>query len=281
MRRCIGRDHGLDPRRQEIGDAAAFGALQRQAHVAGMHTKAQTLAQGFRALRDQHFSAGEGQPGEVVVGVVAGDLAFHHDAGVLAEGGRQVKSRQGFAQFALGDGPSLFQQHHVIGQPRHFVRRVADVEHRDIQLVMQAFQVGQDLALALEVERSQRFVHQQQARAGQQRAGDADTLALAAGKTIRHALQQMVDAQQFHRLLQHYTALRCRHSAHAEFQITSHRQVGEQVGVLEHISDGATVRWHEQVLRVVLPVFAVDAQLAAARAFQPGDAAQQGGLAGA
>ncbi len=264
MRGGIGRDHGLDPGGQEVGDAAAFGALQRQAHVAGVHTKAQTLAQGFRTLRDQHFAAGKAQPGQVVLGIMSGNLAFDHHTGVVAEGGRQVQSRQRLAQFALSDGAALLQQHHVVGQPRHFVRRVADVEHGDIQLVMQAFQIRQDLTLALEVERGQRFVHQQQARAGQQCAGNADALAFAAGQSVRHALEQMVDTQQFHRLLQRHTALWCRYSAHAEFQIASHGKVGEQVGLLKHVTNGATVWWYEQVLRTVLPTFTIDGQLAVA-----------------
>jgi len=105
--------------------------------------------------------------------------------------------------------------------------------------------------------------------------------ALAAGQPIRHAFEQVSDAQQFHRLLQGHAPNAGRHTAHAELEIASHRQVREQVGVLEHVTDRALMRWYEQLARAVLPVFAVDAQLPAARAFQPGDAAQQGGLAGA
>ena len=69
----------------------------------------------------------------------------------------------------------------MIGQARHFVPGMADVQHRDVQFVVQAFQVRQNLALALAVEGRERLIHQQQLRAGEQRPGDADTLALAAG----------------------------------------------------------------------------------------------------
>ena len=48
----------------------------------------------------------------------------------------------------------------MVSQPRHFVLGVADVEHRDIQLVVQAFQVRQYLAFALAVQGRQRFIHQ-------------------------------------------------------------------------------------------------------------------------
>jgi len=67
----------------------------------------------------------------------------------------------------------------VVGQARHFVLGMTDVHQRDVQLVVQAFQVRQDLTLAWPVECGQRFVHQQQPRAAEQGAGNADPLRLA------------------------------------------------------------------------------------------------------
>ena len=93
--------------------------------------------------------------------------------------------------------------HHqdVIGQPRDLVRRVADIEHRNLKLIVQALQVRQDLLLALQIQRRQRLVHQQHARVDGQRPRDADTLALAAGERCRLAIQQMRNAKQLDRVL--------------------------------------------------------------------------------
>ena len=55
--RGICRGQRFDSRRQQIGDAAALGTGQRQADVAGMHAKAQALAERFRPLRHQHLAA--------------------------------------------------------------------------------------------------------------------------------------------------------------------------------------------------------------------------------
>ncbi|MNN46445.1 hypothetical protein D3C81_1608270 [compost metagenome] len=57
---------------------------------------------------------------------------------------------------------------------------MADVQHRDVEFVVQALQVGQDFTFALGIQRRQWLIHQQQFRAGEQRAGDADALSLTA-----------------------------------------------------------------------------------------------------
>ncbi|MNF17854.1 hypothetical protein D3C80_2216040 [compost metagenome] len=54
----------------------------------------------------------------------------------------------------------MLQQHQVIGQAGNFILGVADVNQRDLQLVVQALEVGQDFALARPVEGRQRLVHQ-------------------------------------------------------------------------------------------------------------------------
>ena len=50
---------------------------------------------------------------------------------------------------------------------------MTDVEHRYVQLGVQAFEIRQDLALALAVQQQDRGIHQQ-------RPGDSQTLALTA-----------------------------------------------------------------------------------------------------
>ncbi len=80
---------------------------------------------------------------------------------------------------------ALRQHHDVAGQPRHLSDRMADIDDRDLRLVAQPLDIGQDLSLAGFIQRSQRLVHQQQFRAGKQRPADRHALLLAAGKLCR------------------------------------------------------------------------------------------------
>ena len=73
---------------------------------------------------------------------------------------------------------------------------VADIDHRDARLVAQPFEIGQDFALARGIERGERLVEQEEARAHQQRAADRDALALAARELARPAVEQMADVEQ-------------------------------------------------------------------------------------
>ncbi len=121
---------------------------------------------------------------------------------------------------------------------------------------MQALEVGQDLVLALQIQRRQRLVQQQQARAGEQGTHHAHALALAAGQATGHALEQMTDAQQLHRLLPRHLVRPG--AAHAVFQVASHRQVRKQAGLLEDVAQRALVGGHEDARGAVLPELTVD-----------------------
>jgi cell volume regulation protein A len=81
-------------------------------------------------------------------------------------------------------------------QLAHFAGVVADIDHRHAGFVAQPHQIGQDLDLALLVERAQRLVQQQQARLRQQRAAERDALALAAGELAGTAIEQAADVEQ-------------------------------------------------------------------------------------
>ncbi|MDT4817227.1 hypothetical protein FQZ97_502980 [compost metagenome] len=181
-------------------------------------------------------AAGQRQGQQLVARIESLYAAFDHHARVVFLGDGQVEARQGLVERSAGQHPAVVQQHQVIGQARHFIGRMTDVEQRNIQFVMQALQIGEDFTLALEIQRRQGFVHQQQARAGQQGAGDADALAFAAGQAARHAFQQMTDTQQFHRVVQFHPAILRGNTPLAELQVASHREVFEQAGLLEHIA---------------------------------------------
>jgi hypothetical protein len=194
---------------------------------------------------------------------------------------RAMSSCPSRAGRALRAHAPALQQQQVVGQARHLVQRVGDVEHRDAQLARQPLEPGQQLGLARGVQRGQRLVHQQQARAGGQRAGDGHALALAARQAGGPARQQVADAQQLDGLLQRHAPLGGRHAAPAEVQVALHRQVREQAGLLEHHAQRAAVRGPPDAGRVVLPHLAAHRDVAAGRPCQAGDAAQQRGLAAA
>ena len=93
-----------------------------------------------------------------------------------------------------GHAPCL-QHHDLRRELAQFGGVMADIDHRNA-FVAQPHQVGQDLDLAALVERSQRFVQQQQARLRQQRPAERDALALAAGQLAGTAVEQMADIEQ-------------------------------------------------------------------------------------
>ncbi len=145
--------------------------------------------------------------------------------------------------------------------------------------MVQAFQIGQDFTLAFGVQRRQRLIEQHQARAGQQGPRDADTLTLTSGQLFRATFQQMIDAEQFGRLLQLDAALWARDAFQAEFQVGAYRQVRKQAGFLKDIADCALVRGQKDSVFAVLPDLAMNANKTLFGFFQPGDATQAGGLA--
>ena len=168
----------------------------------------------------------------------------------------------------------------MVGEPCHLVRRVADVDDGQRQFAVQAFEIGQDFQLALQIERGQRLIHQQDLRRRQQGAGNRHALALAAGKFARRTVEQGGDAEQFGDLGQRKTPGCGRRPFLAEFHVAAYREVREQAGFLEDDAEGTLVRRHEAAAAFVLPDLAAEGEVAGRGAFQPCHGAQQGGLAG-
>ena len=169
---------------------------------------------------------------QLPLGIAFDDGRIEHDADILAKPDRQVEACQGRRQRAVGDDAALVEHDDVVGQPRHFVGGVADIEHGNFQFVVQAFEVGQDFLLEVVVERCQRFVHQEQLGAGQERPRDGDALALAARETRRHTVEQGRDAEQLDGALGRHTLLRRRHALPAVVEIALYRKMREQARFL-------------------------------------------------
>ena len=268
--------HGLDHAGQLVLDAAG-ARLRGQADVAGQHPNPHPPAGRQTGITGPEAAAVEVGTRQMPARVDLADRRVEHRTGLLAQAQRQVEPHQQLLQRPVRPHPPGLERDQMVGQPRHLVRRMGDIEHRDVEFLAQPLQVGQDLLAARVVQRRQRLVHQQQARPQRQRPGDADALALAARQPLRAALEQRPDAQQRDRLLQPRRIGRCAEPLQAVAQIAQHAQVIEQAGLLEDIADRAPV--HRQPVPAVLPDLAVDRQPALRRALQPRHAAQQRGLA--
>jgi hypothetical protein len=168
---------------------------------------------------------------------------------------------------------------------RHFQRLflvVGDEDRGDVQLVVQLAQPAPQLLAHLGVERAERLVEQQHARLDRQRAGQRDALALAAGQLRREAVGQPVELHQVEQactfsrdlgLLRR--ALTRAASCAGRRRRCRTRHVAEQRVVLEHEADLALAHMGAG------GVFAVEQHLPGIGLLQPGDDAQQRGLAAA
>ena len=227
-------------------------------------------------VADPQLAATKVHAGQVPGGIQLADRGGQDDPSVFAQADGGVHAAQDLRQGAAGGHAALVQHHQVVGQARHLVRRVADVEHGDVELVAQALQIGQDFLLATQVERGQGLVHQQHARGDGQGAGDADALTLAPRQMIGLPVEQGADAQQVDDVVQVHLG-RLGAAAQAIAQVAQHAEVREKAGLLKHIADGAAMGG--QPCATVLPGLALHAQASLRRTLQPGDTAQKGRLA--
>ena len=85
-----------------------------------------------------------------------------------------------------------------LGAGRNLLDGVGDVDRRQRQLPAQAIEVGQDVLPPGDVDRGERLVEQQQARAGHQRPAERDALAFAARQPRRAPGQQRVEVEHRH-----------------------------------------------------------------------------------
>ena len=137
------------------------------------------------------------------------------------------------------------EHHHITRQPRHFGDGMADIDDRDLRLVAQPLDIGQDLALARLVERGERLVHQEELRAGKQRTADRHTLLFAARQFRRPPVEEMADAEQVDHGVDIGVAFGGRREPAAIAQIAGDAQMREEPRVLEHHADPPLVHRHD------------------------------------
>ena len=123
---------------------------------------------------------------------------------------------------------------------------MADIDDGHARLVAQALQIGQDLGLALLVERGERLVHQEKARRGEQRPADGDALLLAAGKIGRLAVEEVADAEEVDHAAGVFRARALGQEPAAVVKVLPHGEMREEPCLLEDIAEAAAVRRHEE-----------------------------------
>ncbi|BBK33495.1 hypothetical protein STHU_41290 [Allostella humosa] len=198
---------------------------------------------------------------------------------VGARQGFQVDAGQDLARRPRRQHAPARHQHDRAGEARHLVDRVADIEDRDARFVAQAFDVRQDLGLAGMVEGGQRLVHQEDARAGQQRPADRHPLALAARQPGRPAIQEMVDAEDRHHPVQAVAAVGRTGEPAAIQQVVADAEMGEEARFLEDVANAPAVARHEDAGRPIHQHPPVDHHAPLVRPHQPGHDVDERGLA--
>ncbi len=76
-----------------------------------------------------------------------------------------------------------------------------DVHERDADVLLDALELDLQLLAQAQVERAERLVEQQRARAVDERAGERDALLLAAGQLGRLALAEVAELHELERLV--------------------------------------------------------------------------------
>ena len=152
---------------------------------------------------------------------------------------------------------------------------VGHIDHRGIQLLMQTGEFDAHLYPQRGVEVRQRLIEQEHLRVAHDSAADGYPLPLAARERLGGALEERLEVQDLRSLPYLLVALLLRHlgEPQGEAHVVGHGHMRVQRIALEHHRAAALVRGH------FVGQLAVDAQLAAADFFQPGDHAQQRRLA--
>ena len=156
---------------------------------------------------------------------------------------------------------------------------MGDENRGHLDLGVQVAQPAAQLLAHLGIERAERLVEQQHARLDRQRPRERDALTLPAGQLRRIAVRKPSKLNEIEQPADTRANLRLRQAvlawprAQPEGDVLEHRHVAEQGVMLEHeadmaLADAAGKRIH-----------AVELHLAVVRPVEPGDNAQQRGLA--
>ncbi len=237
-----------------------------------------------RRLEPRHHqpAEGTGEFGQTPTRVGACNPGREHRTRLEPAGmGIKLGAAHNLLHRADGADPAVGDQHDRAGEPGYFGNRVADINDRHIRLIAQPLEIGQDLVLARRVERGQRLVHQQQARARQQGPADRHPLFFAARETARPTVEQRTDPEQIDNLGEPAAGRRAGREPMPEHQVPAHRQVRKEAVFLKDIAYPAPVRRQLDAVFGVEQHRPIDGDAAVLRPDQPGNRLDDRGLAGA
>ena len=137
---------------------------------------------------------------------------------------------------------------------------------------------GRIARLELGVECGKRLVHQEEARAGQQRPPERHALLFAAREPRRTAIEQARGPEQVDHPRQRFAPLRRWRVALAIDQVLADGQMGKEASFLEDITDPAAMRRKEMPRRRVAPDLAGKGDAPARRPGEAGDQIDEGRL---
>ena len=152
---------------QAIENARAVDLVEGNTDIPGQDANAQGMAGVVPAIPDPERTTRKPDTRQVPCLVSFDDHRIEDDTDIFAEAYRQVEAGKDFAQCAAGDDLARIQHDQMVGESRHLIGCVTDVDDGNLEFVMQTFQVGQKFTLACRIESRQRLVHQQQSRTGQ------------------------------------------------------------------------------------------------------------------
>ncbi|CAM2138117.1 hypothetical protein PT2222_100127 [Paraburkholderia tropica] len=253
--------------------------LARYAHALGAHRNADRHAE-----RAGHAVAHVHARFEVfafdvdVIGLVFDHLAFEQ-IGRADELGREAAVGE-FVDFVgradLHDA-AFAHDRETIGHRHRFFLIVRDHHAGDVDLLDDVHEFELGLLADLLIERRHRFVEQQQLGALDERTRERDALLLAARELMRLALRVAAHLHEIERVGHAFPDFVLRHPflLEAERNIRFHAHMRKERIRLEHHVDRTAIgRQRREVL-------AIDEDLARGGRFQPGEHAQQRGLAAA
>jgi len=110
-------------------------------------------------------------------------------------GGFQLRGAHDFVRLPLCHDSTGFENHDFIAQCEHFFAIVRDQQNWNAVVLIPVTQIADERRLCRLVKRSQRFIEQQSAWFGHQRARQSDALALAARDLRRPAIAHVNDAE--------------------------------------------------------------------------------------
>ncbi|MCY1425180.1 hypothetical protein D9M71_409630 [compost metagenome] len=251
---------GLDPVADDVAQQAVAAYL-------AVELAAQVQLDGFGA--DRHARA------DGPLQQAAGGLGIEHVVVADKAGGEHVHGRsvEGLGVATLDDA-TLVHQKDAVRHGQRFFLVVGDENGSQAQFALDLPDLFAQVLADARIERRQRLVKQQQARPGDQRAGQGHALALAAGQLVRVALGKLLQLHQCQHLGGALAAVLAADLLHAQAEgdVLLHGHVGEQRIALEHHADSAFLRAERY------QVVAVQEDLAAVDRGQPGNATQQGGF---